>query len=122
MSCIGEDKFAVCRKPGRLAGGETLTASEDPIERLEDFPWAMLRSSTQSSHEHRHIHCRLQPFASDVADDNEQPAIWCRLHMKEVSTDFVCGAVDRIDLEARSCELFMRNHELLHTAGGRQLA
>ena len=61
-------------------------------------------------------------MAGDVAEDDEQAAVAGGLDVEEVAADFGGRGVDGVDVEARSLRGFAGDHQLLHAAGGGELA
>ena len=82
----------------------------------------MFRCAAQRTHEHGDVHGRLQAFTGDIADDYQQPAAGRGLHVVEVAAHLVGRVVDGVHFKARSCELLLWNHQLLHAAGSGKFA
>ena len=119
---VGQHQFAVGAEPGRLAGGEALAAGEHAVERFEDSGRAALRGTAHGAHKHGDVHGGFEALAGHVAEDDQQATVFGGLDVEEVAAHFVGGIVDGIDFKARGLELLVGNHQLLHAAGGGQLA
>ena len=91
------------------------------VEVLEDRGRVVRKLVAQRADQGAGIHGRLQAFAADVADDDEQGVVFERQHLEEVAAHAVDGQIGAFEHEVLIRRKLRGNEQRLHAARGRDL-